>query len=85
MLAAPSTPNDVRAEVERRAIDGESITVAEIARLKAAQEARTATAKADADRKATEAKAAAEADPVKEGEELKRAKADGGRKGGMTL
>jgi len=25
MLAAPSTPNDVRAEVERRAIEGESI------------------------------------------------------------
>jgi hypothetical protein len=40
LLAAPSTPEDVREEIEARATAGEKITIAEVERLK--REARTA-------------------------------------------
>lgn len=45
MIAAPSTPDDVRQEVLGRAADGEKITVAEVKRLK--DEAKAATERAD--------------------------------------
>jgi chromosome segregation ATPase len=45
LLAAPSTPEDVREEIEARAAAGEKITVAEVERLK--REARAAQAAAE--------------------------------------
>jgi hypothetical protein len=51
LLAAPSTPEDVREEIEARAVAGERITVAEVERLKReAKAARETAARLEAER-----------------------------------
>ena len=59
MLAAPSTPEPVRQEIERRAVEGGDTSVAEIARLKAEHKAQLdAKTKEAADSKAAADRAA---------------------------